>query len=144
MVQVSLPYVPFGWATGTLTRAHVRQDDYPLNVHGTRGTLKEYNDAHGGPTAYLGTTVPGFPNFFMMQGMLLPSIAAFSFITDTAPSRWIRSQHDHRTHIRHLLRRVTDPTHPQAPRASPLRSTHECSSHRCSDGQVQRRAAGAA
>ncbi|KAN0133455.1 FAD/NAD-P-binding domain containing protein [Lactarius tabidus] len=43
-------------------------DDYPLNVHGTRGTLKEYNDAQGGPTAYLGTTVPGFPNFFMMQG----------------------------------------------------------------------------
>ncbi|KAH8984127.1 FAD/NAD-P-binding domain-containing protein [Lactarius akahatsu] len=43
-------------------------DDYPLNLHGTRGTLKEYNDAHGGPTAYLGTTVPGFPNFFMMQG----------------------------------------------------------------------------
>ena len=54
-----------------------------MNVHGTRGTLKEYNDAHGGPTAYLGTTVPGFPNFFMMQGMLLPSIAAFSLITDT-------------------------------------------------------------
>jgi len=43
-------------------------DDYPLNVHGTSGTLKEYNDVHGGPTAYLGTTVPGFPNFFMMQG----------------------------------------------------------------------------
>ncbi|KAI9439246.1 FAD/NAD-P-binding domain-containing protein [Lactarius indigo] len=54
-------------------------DDYPLNVCGTRGTLKEYNDAHGGPTAYLGTTVPGFPNFFMMQGELLPwpSIVAF-------------------------------------------------------------------
>jgi hypothetical protein len=38
-------------------------------VRGTRGTLKEYNDAHGGPMAYLGSTVPGFPNFFMIQGM---------------------------------------------------------------------------
>lgn len=45
-----------------------KTDNYPLNIHGTRGTLKEYNDAHGGPSAYLGTTVPGFPNFFMMQG----------------------------------------------------------------------------
>ncbi|KAI0000784.1 FAD/NAD-P-binding domain-containing protein [Russula compacta] len=43
-------------------------DNYPLNVRGTRGTLEEYNDAHGGPQAYLGSTVPGFPNFFMMQG----------------------------------------------------------------------------
>ncbi|KAF8273965.1 FAD/NAD-P-binding domain-containing protein [Lactarius quietus] len=36
-------------------------DNYPMNLHGPRGTLKEYNDAHGGPQAYLGTTVPG-PN----------------------------------------------------------------------------------
>ena len=49
-----------------------RQDNYPMNLHGPRGTLKEYNDAHGGPQAYLGTTVPGFPNFFMMQGTSLP------------------------------------------------------------------------
>jgi len=49
-------------ATGFVT------DEYSLDVRGTRGTLKEYNNAHGGPTAYLGTTVPGFPNFFMMQG----------------------------------------------------------------------------
>lgn len=40
-----------------------------MNVRGTLGTLKEYNDAHGGPMAYLGSTVPGFPNFFMMEGM---------------------------------------------------------------------------
>ena len=40
-----------------------------MNVRGTQGTLKEYNDAHGGPMAYLGSTVPGFPNFFMMEGM---------------------------------------------------------------------------
>ncbi|KAH9961943.1 FAD/NAD-P-binding domain-containing protein [Russula dissimulans] len=43
-------------------------DNYALNLRGTRGTLKEYNDAHGGPTAYLGSAVPGFPNFFMVQG----------------------------------------------------------------------------
>jgi len=58
--KVDLDVIIYG--TGFVT------DDYPLNVHGTRGTLKEYNDAHGGPTAYLGTTAPGFPNFFMMQG----------------------------------------------------------------------------
>ncbi|KAF8495884.1 FAD/NAD-P-binding domain-containing protein [Russula emetica] len=50
------------YATGFIT------DNYPLDVRGTRNTLKEYNDAHGGPMAYLGSTVPGFPNFFMMQG----------------------------------------------------------------------------
>jgi len=43
-------------------------DNYPFNLRGTRSTLKEYNDAHGGPMAYLGSTVPGFPNLFMMQG----------------------------------------------------------------------------
>ncbi|KAH9989290.1 FAD/NAD-P-binding domain-containing protein [Russula vinacea] len=58
--KVSLDVIIYG--TGFVT------DDYPLNVRGTRGTLKEYNDAHGGPMAYLGSTVPGFPNFFMMQG----------------------------------------------------------------------------
>ena len=30
--------------------------------------LKDYFNSKGGPTAYLGTTVPGFPNFFMMMG----------------------------------------------------------------------------
>ncbi|KAF8266688.1 hypothetical protein EI94DRAFT_1584413, partial [Lactarius quietus] len=55
-----------------------RQDNYPMNLRGPRGTLKGYNDAHGGPQAYLGTTVPGFPNFFMMQGM---SIIALNFVS---------------------------------------------------------------
>ena len=32
--------------------------------------LKDYFNSKGGPTAYLGTTVPGFPNFFMMMGEL--------------------------------------------------------------------------
>ncbi|KAI9439244.1 FAD/NAD-P-binding domain-containing protein [Lactarius indigo] len=51
--KVNLDVIIYG--TGFVT------DNYPLNVHGPRGTLKEYNDAHGGPAAYLGTTVPG-PN----------------------------------------------------------------------------------
>ncbi|THH10701.1 hypothetical protein EW145_g1153 [Phellinidium pouzarii] len=31
-------------------------------------TLEEYYVEHGGPTAYLGTTMPRFPNFFMLLG----------------------------------------------------------------------------
>ncbi|KAI0288967.1 hypothetical protein BC826DRAFT_1092860 [Russula brevipes] len=58
--KVPLDVIIYG--TGFMT------DNYPLDVRGTRGTLKEYNDAHGGPMAYLGSTVPGFPNFFMMLG----------------------------------------------------------------------------
>ncbi|KAI0300612.1 FAD/NAD-P-binding domain-containing protein [Multifurca ochricompacta] len=58
--KVPLDVIIYG--TGFIT------DNYPLDVRGTRGTLKEYNDAHGGPMAYLGSTVPGFPNFFMIQG----------------------------------------------------------------------------
>ncbi|KAH8984126.1 FAD/NAD-P-binding domain-containing protein [Lactarius akahatsu] len=54
-------------------------DNYPMNLRGPRGTLKEYNDAHGGPQAYLGTTVPGFPNFFMMQGTLLTRLLIIAF-----------------------------------------------------------------
>ncbi|KAG7086270.1 hypothetical protein E1B28_002236 [Marasmius oreades] len=43
-------------------------DDYPLRVKGTRETVKEYYDRNGGPTAYMGTTLPGFPNFYMIAG----------------------------------------------------------------------------
>ncbi|KAI0071220.1 FAD/NAD-binding domain-containing protein [Panus rudis PR-1116 ss-1] len=46
-------------------------DNYPFTVRGKKGiTLQEYYDQHGGPTAYLGTTIPGFPNFFMLGGTL--------------------------------------------------------------------------
>ncbi|EJD02410.1 FAD/NAD-binding domain-containing protein [Fomitiporia mediterranea MF3/22] len=31
-------------------------------------TLQQYFDSKGGPTAYLGTTIPSFPNFFMIFG----------------------------------------------------------------------------
>ncbi|KAF5348350.1 hypothetical protein D9758_010944 [Tetrapyrgos nigripes] len=43
-------------------------DDYPLYVRGTKETVKQYYDHEGGPKAYLGTTVPGFPNFFLLSG----------------------------------------------------------------------------
>ncbi|HEY5636205.1 MAG TPA: NAD(P)/FAD-dependent oxidoreductase, partial [Burkholderiales bacterium] len=38
-----------------------------LDIHGTRGTLAGAW-ADDNPTAYLGITVPGFPNFFMLYG----------------------------------------------------------------------------
>ncbi|KAF5392998.1 hypothetical protein D9757_001318 [Collybiopsis confluens] len=43
-------------------------DEFPLHVKGTRNTMQEYYNTQGGPTAYLGTAVPGFPNFFMLGG----------------------------------------------------------------------------
>ncbi|KAJ7612215.1 FAD/NAD-binding domain-containing protein [Roridomyces roridus] len=44
-------------------------DRFPLEVHGTAGrTIQDYYDTQGGPKAYIGTTVPGFPNFFMLAG----------------------------------------------------------------------------
>ena len=39
-----------------------------MHVRGKTQTVKEYYDAAGGPTAYLGTTIPGFPNLFVMAG----------------------------------------------------------------------------
>ncbi|KAH8116828.1 FAD/NAD-binding domain-containing protein [Phellopilus nigrolimitatus] len=40
-----------------------------IHLKGKEGTtLNEYFDSQGGPTAYLGTTVPGFPNFFTLMG----------------------------------------------------------------------------
>ncbi|KAJ7500872.1 hypothetical protein B0H11DRAFT_1908725 [Mycena galericulata] len=38
-------------------------------ITGSAGqTVAQYYEAHGGPTAYLGTTLPGFPNFFIISG----------------------------------------------------------------------------
>ncbi|KAF7307958.1 hypothetical protein MKEN_01157000 [Mycena kentingensis (nom. inval.)] len=42
-------------------------DSYSIPITGTSGkTVKEYFNEQGGPTAYLGTAIPGFPNFFML------------------------------------------------------------------------------
>ncbi|KIJ64503.1 hypothetical protein HYDPIDRAFT_111833 [Hydnomerulius pinastri MD-312] len=44
-------------------------DEFPVRVRGADGiTIQEYYGAHGGPTAYYGTTIPGFPNFYMLAG----------------------------------------------------------------------------
>ncbi|KAJ7334911.1 hypothetical protein DFH08DRAFT_749981 [Mycena albidolilacea] len=44
-------------------------DRYPLTVVGGAGkTVQEYYDSQGGPKAYLGATVPGFPNLFLLGG----------------------------------------------------------------------------
>ncbi|KAJ7494238.1 hypothetical protein B0H11DRAFT_2156124 [Mycena galericulata] len=44
-------------------------DSYPLTVVGDTGkTVAEYYASQGGPKAYLGTTVPGFPNLFILGG----------------------------------------------------------------------------
>ncbi|KAJ6500897.1 hypothetical protein C8R45DRAFT_1210584 [Mycena sanguinolenta] len=50
------------YSTGYMT------DDYPVHVKGIHQTVNEYYQARGGPTAYLGTTLPGFPNFFAICG----------------------------------------------------------------------------
>ncbi|KAF9004036.1 hypothetical protein BDQ17DRAFT_472624 [Cyathus striatus] len=42
---------------------------YPIEIRGKTGlSVQEYYDSAGGPTAYLGTSIPGFPNFYMISG----------------------------------------------------------------------------
>ncbi|KAK7022100.1 hypothetical protein R3P38DRAFT_2959366 [Favolaschia claudopus] len=44
-------------------------DRFPLKVVGDAGkTVQQYYDSQGGPKAYHGTTVPGFPNLFLLAG----------------------------------------------------------------------------
>ncbi|KAL0571882.1 hypothetical protein V5O48_010072 [Marasmius crinis-equi] len=43
-------------------------DEYPLHIKGPRETVKEYYRRKGGPAAYMGSAVPGFPNFFVIGG----------------------------------------------------------------------------
>ncbi|TCD67926.1 hypothetical protein EIP91_011790 [Steccherinum ochraceum] len=44
-------------------------DQYRVQIRGRDGsTIQEYFDHQAGPTAYKGTTVPNFPNFFMVCG----------------------------------------------------------------------------
>ncbi|KAJ7612218.1 hypothetical protein FB45DRAFT_760152 [Roridomyces roridus] len=58
-----LPLDVIIFATGFVT------DRFPLAVRGVDGeTIQDYYDIQGGPKAYISTTVPGFPNFFMLAG----------------------------------------------------------------------------
>ncbi|KAF8961837.1 hypothetical protein BDZ97DRAFT_1827382 [Flammula alnicola] len=44
-------------------------DYYPFPIKGnTEKTIQEYYEEQKGPKAYRGTTVPGFPNFFLISG----------------------------------------------------------------------------
>ncbi|KAF9470688.1 FAD/NAD(P)-binding domain-containing protein [Pholiota conissans] len=44
-------------------------DSYPIAIKGRKGqTVQDYYDEQKGPKAYLGTCLPGFPNFFMIFG----------------------------------------------------------------------------
>ncbi|KAJ7221365.1 hypothetical protein GGX14DRAFT_429489 [Mycena pura] len=59
----STPFDVIIFCTGYIT------DDYPIPIQGsTDQTVAGYFKAHGGPTAYLGTTIPSFPNFFTLAG----------------------------------------------------------------------------
>jgi cation diffusion facilitator CzcD-associated flavoprotein CzcO len=44
------------------------QGQYPFPVHGINGTIQDYYVQKNGPTAYMGTTMPGFPNFYLLSG----------------------------------------------------------------------------
>ncbi|KAG1750938.1 hypothetical protein EDD22DRAFT_916125 [Suillus occidentalis] len=58
-----LPFDVIVYATGFIG------ERYPMHVRGLNGaTIQGYYDAHGGPTAYLGTAVPGIPNFYLLAG----------------------------------------------------------------------------
>jgi hypothetical protein len=47
----------------------VLQDRYFIDVRGSANkTVQEFYEEQGGPEAYLGSTLPGFPNFMLIQG----------------------------------------------------------------------------
>ena len=59
-----------------------------LAIHGRDGTsLKEYWDDLG-PTAYLGVSVPGFPNFFMISGEKSTAMAVVTVSMLTTMVTW--------------------------------------------------------
>jgi hypothetical protein len=48
------------------------KDEYPVPIKGRLdNTIQQYYEEQKGPKAYLGTTVPGFPNFFLIFGLCL-------------------------------------------------------------------------
>jgi len=99
--------------------------------------------------AYLGSTVPGFPNFFMISGTSHPvypnetnSLSHPHYYRDCVPLNY-RSEHRHRPHVRHLFRRVAGALPHAIPRAPARRSAQKRGAHGRRDGPVQRHAAGA-
>ncbi|KAG1783064.1 hypothetical protein EV702DRAFT_1040837 [Suillus placidus] len=60
-----LPFDVIVYATGFIGK----QERYPMHVRGLNGaTVQGYYDAHGGPTAYIGTAIPDTPNFYLING----------------------------------------------------------------------------
>jgi hypothetical protein len=47
------------------------QEEFPFALRGTGPTIHQFYEEKGGPEAYLGITVPQFPNFYMISGKLL-------------------------------------------------------------------------
>ncbi|EMD34222.1 hypothetical protein CERSUDRAFT_117119 [Gelatoporia subvermispora B] len=59
----NIPFDVIIFATGYVA------DTYPIPIRGKDGqTIQEYYKSQGGPTAYRATSVPGFPNFYMLGG----------------------------------------------------------------------------
>ncbi|THH17022.1 hypothetical protein EW146_g3719 [Bondarzewia mesenterica] len=74
-----IPFDVIICATGFVT------DKYPIPIRGRTGqTVEEYWASQGCPTAYLGTTLPGFPNFIMIAGPNAASgHASLTFLEET-------------------------------------------------------------
>ncbi|KAG1815643.1 uncharacterized protein BJ212DRAFT_1587927 [Suillus subaureus] len=74
-----LPFDVIVYATGFIGK----QERYPMHVRGLNGTtVQGYYDAHGGPTAYLGTAIPDTPNFYLINGPNTGTRASALFIAE--------------------------------------------------------------
>lgn len=85
-----------------LLGSYSSQDKFPYHLRGRESTIQEFYDKHDGPLAYLGTSVPGFPNFFMINGMIsIKSSSAFRRKTQLQ----YRSKYCYGIHICSVLHR---------------------------------------
>ncbi|KAG1806579.1 uncharacterized protein HD556DRAFT_1303011 [Suillus plorans] len=74
-----LPFDVIVYATGFIGK----QERYPMHVRGWNGaTVQGYYDAHGGPTAYIGTAIPDTPNFYLINGPNTGTRISALFITE--------------------------------------------------------------
>ncbi|KAG2060147.1 FAD/NAD(P)-binding domain-containing protein [Suillus hirtellus] len=72
-----LPFDVIVYATGFIG------ERYPMHVRGWNGaTVQGYYDAHGGPTAYIGTAIPDTPNFYLINGPNTGTRISALFITE--------------------------------------------------------------
>jgi cation diffusion facilitator CzcD-associated flavoprotein CzcO len=72
-----LPFDVIVYATGFIG------ERFPMHVRGLNGaTIQGYYDAHGGPTAYIGTAIPDTPNFYLINGPNTGTRASALFIAE--------------------------------------------------------------